>query len=133
MISFENIKLSEYYVLSKQYLEESYTRAKMNEDWQMEVVEGREVFQDDWQDKKGAYVFVFSIVEHSLPIVQGMYITKDKEYIEGSSITICCSEDGITFAEVTNYYAVKSSSGKKKIAGTDVILKDLEQKLAMYS
>lgn len=130
VIGFENIELSEYYVLSKQYLEEQYTQAKMNKDWQKDVAEGREVFKDDWQDEKGAYVFVFSIVEHGLPIVQGMYITKDNEYIEGSSITICCSEDGIAFVEATNHYAVKSPSGKKKIAGTDVIIKGLEQKFS---
>lgn len=130
LIGIENIELAEYYVLSKQFLEEQYHKAQKDENWQKDVEEGREVFKEDWQEEKGAYVFVFSIMEHDLPIVRGMYITKDNEYIEGSSITICCSEDGIAFVEAINHYSVKSSSGKKKIAGTNVILQGLEQKFS---
>lgn len=130
VVGLENIELDEYYVLSKQFLEEKYRKAQKDESWQKDVEAGREVFKEDWQEEKGAYVFVFSVIEHNLPIVRGMYITKDNEYIEGSSITICCSEDGVAFVEAIKNYNVKALSGKKKIAGMKVILKSLEQKFS---
>lgn len=130
LIGIENIELDEYYVLSKQFLEEKYIKAQEDENWEKDVEAGREVFKENWKDEKGAYIFVFSVIEHDLPIVRGMYVTKDNEYIEGTSNTICCSEDGIAFVEAIKNYNVKSLSGKKKIAGMNVILKGLEQKFS---
>lgn len=129
-IGLKNVELDEYYVLNKQFLEEKYYQAQKDEDWRKNIEAGREVFKDDWQDEKGAYVFVFSVIENKLPIVRGMYITRDNEYIEGSSITICCSEYGIAFIEAINNYTVKAVSNKEKISGTDVVLEALEKKFS---
>lgn len=129
-IGLKNVELDEYYVLNKQFLEEKYYKAQQDEDWEKDVEAGREVFKDDWQDEKGAYVFVFSVIENQLPIVREMYITRDNEYIEGSSITICCSENGIAFIEAVNNYTVKSVSNKEKITGIDVVLEGLEKKFS---
>ncbi|KAF5065616.1 hypothetical protein DSECCO2_272060 [anaerobic digester metagenome] len=129
-IGYENIKLNGYYVLSKEFLEEEYYENKKEESWQEDVDAGREIVKEDWQDEKGAYIFNFDVIEHDLPISQDMYVTKDNEYIRGSSITICCSEDGVAFVEAVKNYSVKASNGSKKIVGTDIIIKGIEQKFS---
>lgn len=129
-IGFGNIELTNYYVLNKQFLEGQYNKAKKEKNWQADVDAGREVFKEDWQEEKGAYIFNFSLIEHDLPIVQGMYVTKDDEYIHGSSITICCNENGVNFVEAVKTYSIIASDGSKKLAGTDVVIKGIEQKFS---
>lgn len=129
-IGLDNIALNKYYVLNKAFLENQYNEIKKEDGWQKDVDAGREVLKEDWEDEKGAYIFNFEVIENGLPISQGMYHTKDDEYIEGSSIKICYSEDGIAFVEAVANYSIKDTNGSKKIVGMESVIAGIEHKFS---
>ena len=129
-IGLDNIELNSYYVLSKDFLQEQYNAIKKENNWQDDVNAGREVLKDDWEIERGAYIFNFEVIQNGIPISQGMYHTKDNEYISGSSVKICCNEDGITFVDSVANYSVKNTSGSKKLAGIDTLMKGISHKFS---
>ncbi len=129
-IGLDSIALNKYYVLNKAFLEEQYNKAKKNVGWQKDVDAGREIVKEDWDDEKGAYIFNFEVIENDLPIAQGGYFTKDNEYISGSSIKICCSENGIASVESIKNYSIKASNGSKKLTGMETVIEGIEHKFS---
>ena len=129
-IGLNNIELNKYYVLNKTFLESQYNAAKKEANWQEDVDAGREVLKEDWGAEKGAYLFNFEAIENGLPIAQAGYFTKDNEYVAGTSIKICCSENGITYVESNNIYTLKTSDGSKKLTGIETLTEGLEYKFS---
>lgn len=129
-IGLNNTELSEYYVLSRSFLESQYNETKKENGWAEDVAAGREVLKEDWENEKGAYIFNFEVIENGLPISRLGYHTKDNEYIGGSSIQVCCSQNGVAFVSVDKNYSVKALSGSKKLVGMERIIEGIEHKFS---